>query len=67
MSPSSSDNGDTGAQNAPQAAPSVPVQRQSEIQAMQPAPVGSGKGSRAADVHAFYEVEGDKKKCKFCL
>jgi hypothetical protein len=67
VSPSSSDTGDTGAQNAHQAAPSIPGQQQSEIQAVQPVQVGSGKGSKAADVHAFYEVEGDKKKCKFCL
>lgn len=43
-----------------QAAPSGFSRQQSEIRA-QPA----GKGT--ADIVPFYEIDGDKKKCKFCL
>jgi hypothetical protein len=52
-------------ENAPtvplsQAAPSSIPRQQSEIRA-EPA------GKRTADITPFYEINGDRKKCKFCL
>jgi hypothetical protein len=60
VSPSSSDKNDTRAPTEPFLASSGPTQQQAEISA-EPA------GSRTADIFSFYEIDGDKKKCKFCM
>ena len=45
-------------------APSAPSQPQAEIRAQ---PAGSRKANLTADAFTFYEFDGVKRRCKFCM
>jgi hypothetical protein len=59
-SPTSSDNGDTRV-------PPSSLSSQRQQQAIRTGQAGSRRGNMAADVFSFFEANGDKKQCKFCL